>query len=89
MGSIVGPAADLGQGLTVHNVLQILNSGDAFDFTYSPEENDSLNISLSDRKEGYVYMSFLYKAGQWSPGMHSPFSTKTEEIASGNVFRKK
>lgn len=84
----MGPSADLGKGITIQNVLDVLNSGNGFDFDYSPEENDSFGISLSDRSSGYQYMSFLFKEKKWSIGQHSPFSTKTEEIAQGQVLNK-
>jgi len=86
VGSIVGPSADLGEGLTVQSVLEVLNSGNAFDFGYTPAENDSLRISRSVKNSYYQYMSFLYKNGQWSVGMNPPFKTMSEDVAKGNVF---
>ena len=87
-GTITGPSADLGRGITLPNVLAVLNSGNGFDFDYSPEENDSFGISLSDNSSGYRYMSFLFREGKWAIGQHAPFNTKTEEIAKGAIFNK-
>ena len=84
MGSIVGPSADLGKGLTRQNVLDVLNNGNGFDFEYSPAEQDCLRIDYSTARE-YAYMSFLYENGQWIEGMHPPFTTKLEAISSGKI----
>jgi len=87
VGSIVGPSEDLGKGLTVPNVLRILNSGDGFDFAYTPVEKDALMISRAVKGAYRGYMSFIYIEGQWLEGMNPPFTTKTEELAKGNVFK--
>lgn len=84
MGSIVAPSRDLGKGLTLQNVLDVLNSGKGFDFEYSPSEQDCLRISRSAKNE-YAYMSFLYQDGQWIEGMHPTFTTKSEVISSGGI----
>ncbi|HWK03530.1 MAG TPA: hypothetical protein VNS58_07855 [Puia sp.] len=89
MGSIVAPSRDMGEGLTLQTVLEILNGGHAFDFAYSPAEKDSLRISRSAEGSYYEYMSLLYEEGQWREGMNPPFTTEMEEIASGQVFNKK
>ena len=87
VGSIVGPSGDLGQGLTVQNILQVLNSGTGFDFAYSPADKDCLRIIRSVKDSGHQYMSFLYQNGAWSEGMNPPFTTKTEGIAEGGIFK--
>jgi hypothetical protein len=87
MGSIVGPSSDLGEGLTVAAVIDVLHSGHGFDFPYFPAENDSLRISISGKDKGYRYMSFLYQKGNWTEGMNAPFTTRSEELAKGNVFK--
>ena len=87
MGSITAPSADMGEGLTIETVIRVLQSGNGFDFPYSPAENDCLAISRSV-KSSYAYMSFLYKDGKWEEGMNPPFTTKSEEIANGEVFKK-
>ena len=84
MGSIVGPSADLGKGLTSQNVLDVLNEGNGSDFEYSPFEQDCLRIDRRTPGE-YSYMSFLYEDGQWIEGMHPPFTTKLEAISSGKI----
>jgi hypothetical protein len=87
MGSIVAPSRELGEGFTVQNILQVLNSGTGFDFTYFPADKDCLQISRSAKDSGYEYMSFLYQNGAWSEGMNPPFTTKIEEISKGGIFK--
>jgi len=89
MGSIIGPSRDLGQGLTLAAVLGILHGGEAFDVPYTPVEKDCLRISKSANGSYYGYMSLLFSNGQWEAGMNDVFRTKTENIASGQVFNKK
>ena len=89
MGSIVAPSRDMGEGLTLQTVLGILNGDHAFDFAYSPAEDDCLRITRSAKDSYYQYMSLLYKNGQWEEGMNPPFTAKLEEIAKGDVFNKK
>lgn len=84
VGSIVGPADDLGNGLTSERILSFLNGGKAFDFEYMPLEKDSIRFHRK-AKDGYWYMSFLYEDGQWVEGMNPVFTSVTEEIAKGKV----
>jgi hypothetical protein len=87
MGSIIGPSQDLGHGLTAEAVLKVLNAGNCFDFDYSPEVNDSLQLSRSANKSDYAYMSFLYDGMQWVQGMNPPFTTISEELGKGGISK--
>lgn len=89
VGSIIGPSADLGEGLTEEAILEVLNSGEAFDFAYQPAEDDSLNVSYKPgNSQFYGYSSFIFKSGSWTTGMNPPFVSKLEWIARGDVFKK-
>jgi hypothetical protein len=87
MGSIVGPSSDLGQGLSAEAILRVLNEGSSFDFAYQPEEKDCLRLTSAVPGSYYEYMSFLYDGHQWIQGMNPPFTTRSEEIAKGDVFK--
>lgn len=89
-GKIAIPKQDLGNGVTIENILHQLNSKtESFDFDYQPKEKDCLKISVSNINDRTKHFSVLYKNGNWIEGRNSPFITISEKIATGKIFKMK
>ena len=89
MGRVMMPRKDLGEGITEDQLLAQLNGGQLFDFDYQPQEMDQLTIWHKWAKSGSSRISLLYTDGSWAPGMHPAFSTISEELHNGKVFKRK
>lgn len=87
-GKILGPSKDLGAGIESEKLLQFLNQGNCFDFTYTAAEKDSLEICINHEEEGYKYFKLLYTEGKWREGRNDPFNSINEEIAHGKIIKK-
>ncbi len=81
IGKVLGPTADLGEGITVEAIAEKLNEGTCFDFDYQPSENDTVSVSRSS--DNYRYFTLIYRAGHWREGNNPSFISINEKIASG------
>lgn len=87
-GKIVMPKNDLGNGLTIENILNQLNNNiDSFDFEYSPTERDCLDINVSRPTERVSYFKISYRNGSWIEGGNPAFRTIYEKIADGKIIK--
>ncbi|MFC5193751.1 hypothetical protein ACFPH8_00280 [Bizionia hallyeonensis] len=80
MGSIIMPVEDLGEGVTLTNILAFLSANtNPFDFEYYPLERDCVDI----RKGMMEYFKVIYKDGNWEEGQNDVFSSKERTIHKG------
>ncbi|MCK8482271.1 hypothetical protein [Psychroserpens algicola] len=93
MGRMVYPKEKLNESLNKNEVLKILNSESPFDFEYTPNENDLIEIrevyefvSLDDHPREYIenLMSFKYSNGKWVFGIH-PLHYIHKEFKKGKI----
>lgn len=85
MGLIMMPVQDLGNGISVNNILKFLNSmSNPFDFDYMPKEKDCLEI----RNKRTDYFMFIYENNKWKKGRNHPFSSVTKSIKKGFLKNK-
>lgn len=85
-GKIVIPKKDLGNGITVENILQQLNSNtESFDFDYIASERDCLNIDIPDPTERIRYFKVIHINGEWTEGGNNIFTSITKTIAEGKI----
>jgi len=77
------PSSHLGNQLASADVLEQLNQRNCFDFTYQPQEGDTLVISSNQKIAGYL--SFIFENGQWVRGHVSPFEYQLKTIEEGKV----
>ncbi len=88
-GKIVIPKKDLGNGITVENILMLLNSNvKSFDFDYEPTERDSLRIEIPHPTERMRYFRVKYFNGEWTEGGNNIFTSITENIAEGKIKKR-
>ncbi|CAL2092882.1 hypothetical protein [Tenacibaculum sp. 190524A05c] len=86
LGKIVIPKNDLGNNITVENILSLLNSKvNSFDFDYTPNEKDCLDISIPDPIERIRYFKVKYINEKWVKGGNHPFRSINETIAEGKI----
>ncbi|WP_422104034.1 hypothetical protein [Winogradskyella sp.] len=88
-GKILMPSKDLGQGLTLTRILNMLNSDlSYFDFDYHPKELDCLHIDNGLKHPYYQYFSVIYKNNLWQQGRNPAFVSITKTIAQGRILRE-
>jgi hypothetical protein len=83
-GMVIKPDDALEKNLTADNLLDELNQRNCFDFEFTPDEGDNLEI-YEDNKSHRRFISFLYIKGMWTIGDYNDFVYKTEKINFGNV----
>jgi hypothetical protein len=74
IGRYILPAKSLEHGLDADWVELNLNIGECFDFPYSPEEGDWLQIYPADTTKRHQYLSFLFVKGAWIQDFHDGIS---------------
>lgn len=84
-GKIRKPTDDLGNGITITEILRRLSANSLFDFKYTPAERDSLLVSIKGKEKGYGYFTVIYINGKWQEGGNSIFTSETELIQKGFV----
>ncbi len=84
-GKIKFPANDLGQGVSKEKVLQLLNEGEPFDFSFTPQQHDVFHIGNGKEHPDYEYMSFKFQNGKWVAGGRA--FTKRESLGEGKIFK--
>lgn len=88
MGKIILPKEDLGEGITLATILAQLNTqSHNFDFSYEPQERDSLRISFDNKKGASNYFRIAYQQGQWIEGSAPSFGSSSEELATGHLLK--
>lgn len=88
-GKILMPSEDLGKGLTLSRILEMLNSNlSYFDFDYHPKELDCLRIDNNLKHPFYQYFSVIYKNNLWQKGSNPAFVSLTKTIAQGRISRE-
>jgi len=87
-GKMLMPSKDLGEGLTLNRILEMLNSGlSYFDFDYHPKELDCFHLSNNLEHTFYQYFSVIYKNNFWQEGRNQAFVSLTKTIAEGRILR--
>jgi HEAT repeat protein len=87
-GKIMIPKKDLGNGITLKNTLDQLNSDtNCFDFDYVPSERDCLGIQIPHPIERHRYFKVIFIDNKWQQGSNYVFTSITEKIASGKIKR--
>ncbi|SEW33031.1 hypothetical protein SAMN05421841_2357 [Chryseobacterium wanjuense] len=88
-GKIMIPVENLGNGITIENVIARLNTGNIFDFEYIPKERDTLHISFNAKnKSDYKYFSLIYINKIWEQGSNPVFTSISNQIAEGEIIIK-
>ena len=80
IGKIQMPKKQLSKKISLDVVLKELNSRNCFDFDYTPQEMDCLNISGNG---GYFRVRFV--DNQWESGSYPVFSSDIETIDTGKI----
>ena len=88
-GKIMIPVENLGNGITIENVIARLNTGNIFDFEYIPKERDTLHISFNAKnRSDYKYFSLIYINKIWEQGSNPVFTSISNQIAEGEIIIK-
>jgi hypothetical protein len=85
LGKIMPASQDLGQGITVHSVLQRLDEGDSFDFDYTPSQRDEMYISMKRETGEHKYFRVIFGDGRWQEECNPVFSSIKKTIAGGTI----
>ena len=88
-GKIMKSTKDFENGISVGNIIAKLNLENIFDFEYTPQEKDSLNISFNaENKEEYKYFTLIFKENIWQEGRNPAFVSINKSIAEGEIIIK-
>lgn len=80
------PTTDLGNGISINAIILKLNTGNIFDFDYTPQERDSLHICFNaENREEYKYFSLIYLDMLWQVGRNPAFRSIEKDIAKGKL----
>jgi hypothetical protein len=85
IGRYIFPAESLEHGLDAEWVELNLNVGECFDFAYSPQENDWLQIYPAEKNHRLKYLSFIYRKGAWIQDFHDGISKSFHLHHAGTV----
>lgn len=84
-GQIMPPCNDLGNEITLENILSALNSNNGvFDFNYRPRELDCLSLRINSTLQN-SYFSLIFRDGLWVEGRHNPFFTVVTQLTDGKI----
>lgn len=84
-GMITMPDDMLVGNLNSDFLLQELNSRNCFDFEYSPNEGDNLQV-YNPVKYASKFLSFILRDGFWVKDYYNGFKDKTEKINYGTLL---
>lgn len=85
-GIIMRPIEGFENGISTDGILSKLNMGNIFDFEYTPQERDTLQIRFNAKhRVEYQYFSLIFKDKIWQKGRNPAFTSKEEKIAEGEV----
>lgn len=59
---------DLGNGIKIDLIIDLMNSNNCFDFDYEPVEKDRLIISNEINNRDYKYFGLIFRNGKWKKG---------------------
>ena len=94
LGQMILPVESLSENFTSENLLNLLHSGNNFDFDYSPAEGDNLQIRTeyvyqsirgSQRADLYDFMSFIYRDSEWKEEVYDVFRDKIRKFKTGII----
>lgn len=94
MGDMIMPVQSLNEEMTSNFLIEQLNSGNRFDFDYSPSEGDNLQVRKEyiyksikgiPRPDLYDYISFIHRNGKWQEDYYDVFSDKIRKFKKGTV----
>ena len=86
IGKMVIPKKDLGNGVTIEKVINQLNGTiKTFDFDYTPQERDCLDISMPHATERIRFFRVIFIDGKWIEGGNNIFRSITKKIAEGKI----
>ena len=83
-GMLIYPEDVLSEALTSEKMVEELNRRNCFDFNYTPNEGDNLQIYNPD-KYTRKYLSFIYRSGKWEVDSYNRFTYDIEKINYGKV----
>lgn len=88
-GKIMKSTKDFENGISVENIIAKLSLGNIFDFEYTPQEKDSLNISFNaENREEYKYFTLIFKENIWQESSNPAFVSINKSIAEGEIIIK-
>lgn len=85
MGMLIMPSDLLGESLTNEYVLSQINSGNCFDFDYTPMEGDNLKVEQQSNESWKEFLSFIFRNGTWKEGIYNTFTERIEAVNFGQV----
>lgn len=94
MGDMIMPVDQMDQDLTTNFLIKQLNSGNSFDFDYSPAQVDNLEIRKEyiykkekgqPRRDLYNFISFIYRNRKWKDDVYNVFSDKIKRLNKGKI----
>ena len=89
-GVLIAPADKLDDLITAEYVKLELNKENCFDFAYSPQEGDYLELKFQRTNtkakfDDYKFLPYIFRNGQWTIDSYNSFYEKTVEIRKGKV----
>ncbi|SIS32842.1 hypothetical protein SAMN05421639_102392 [Chryseobacterium shigense] len=86
LGKIMIITKDLENGISIKNITAKLNTENIFDFDYTPQEKDTLDISFNAKnRDEYKYFTLIFKDKTWQEGRNPVFTTISKDIAKGEI----
>ena len=85
-GKIMKSTEDFENGISAENIISKLNHGNIFDFDYTPQERDTLDISFNaENRAEYKYFTLIFINEIWQEGRNPAFVSIQKEIAQGEI----
>jgi hypothetical protein len=81
-GLLIEPDDAFNGELTAESILKELNTRNCFDFSYEPNDGDSLGIVENGVGK---FISFIFESGKWTIGSPNPFIHQVITFNSGSV----
>lgn len=86
LGKIMIPTEDFENGISVENIISQLNTESIFDFEYTPQERDTLDIIFNAKnRTEYKYFTIIFRDQIWQEGRNPIFTSISKEIAAGEI----
>ncbi|WP_139259860.1 hypothetical protein [Chryseobacterium vrystaatense] len=80
------PTEDFENGISVENIISQLNTESIFDFEYTPQERDTLDIIFNAKnRTEYKYFTIIFRDQIWQEGRNPIFTSISKEIAAGEI----
>jgi len=84
LGKVARYTENFENGISSDELIDQMNSENIFDFDYTPNENDCLNVSTNENN-AHKYFKIIYKNEKWTSGGNPVFRSVLENIASGKI----